>query len=73
LAGNLFYYNGYVCKVFMAVLAKGVLNNIYPLQMGPSVGMDGRMDTNLDIATKKTLSSTVEAIHALIKTLGITE
>jgi hypothetical protein len=37
-----------------------VLNNIHTLQMGPSPCMDG---------WKKTLSSTVEAIHASIETL----
>jgi hypothetical protein len=31
------------------------------------------LDANLDIATKKAMSSTVEAIHAYIKTLGTIE
>jgi hypothetical protein len=42
---------------------------IYPLQMGLSASMVA----NLDIATKKTLSSTVEVIHASIETLGTIE
>jgi hypothetical protein len=43
-----------------STLAKGVLNNIYPLQMSSSASMVGRQPEH--IATKKTLSFTVEAL-----------
>jgi hypothetical protein len=48
------------CIIPHGTLAKGVLNK-------------GVLDANLDIATKKTLSSTVEAIHASTETLGTIE
>jgi hypothetical protein len=59
------------CIIRHGTLVKGVLNNAYPLQMVPSASMVGRQP--LDIATKKTISSTVEAIHASIETLGTIE
>jgi hypothetical protein len=56
------------CIIPQGTLIKGVLNNIYSLQMGPIW-----LDANQEIANKKTLMSTVEAIHASIETLGIIE
>jgi hypothetical protein len=58
------------CIIPHGTLAKGVLNNIYPLQMGLSASMVGRQP---NIATKKTISFTVEAIHASTETLGTIE
>jgi hypothetical protein len=53
------------CIIPHGSLVKGILNNIYPLPVW--------LDANLDIATKKTFSSTVEAIHASIETPGTIE
>jgi hypothetical protein len=58
------------CIIPHGTLEKGVLNDIYRLKIGR---VPVWLDANLDIATKKTISSTVEAIHASTESLGTIE
>jgi hypothetical protein len=56
------------CIISYGTLAKGVQNNIYPLQMGPNASMVERQPRH-----RHQKDPTVEAIHAPTKILDTIE
>jgi hypothetical protein len=57
------------CIIPHGTLEKGVLNKIYPLQMGPSASMVKRQPRH----RRQKDPFTVETIHASTETFGIIE